>query len=331
VIYQGGKTEKDTLRKAEMARLLREFSRWRSWNWSVWVALGACLFLSLVWLSPMLVPGGPGPSLSLWARKILVLAPALFLGVFQQFLFSRFTAPPAFRAFGLLSTTLLFLLALAFLDFASGARRGWQHEQVAYHCIAEPSVRCRDLMRKHPEVLLSFGEEERLEIRLHADRLRRAFEDLDDARKLAVELAYKDLLDAYSQGDFRVMLEKTARILRYVDDYNDTKSYEALAQRGLLRQTEERHRRAVRDRVAMIHRQVTGLEEEGDLLLPKARHSRRARAELETMIADIVHKEPGSARAAAWRQQLSEWDRSGGRGLASRPAPKRSRGSSALR
>lgn len=305
-----------------MRRLFQEFARWRLWNWSVWIAFAACAFFSLTWLTELFASGEPRPSWSLVALRLLPVLTFLPIAVFQQYLFSRVTVPALFRVLGAFAACILFIFALVVSDQVAGTSRHLLRERVTYHCLTgEPGTKCREIMRAHPEALAMFDDEEQLVIRTHSDPERRFYADLDEAHRRLIDGLYVGVLDDFANRDYGAMSEKITRILLYVDDFKDTKSYQAIARRSMARIAEERHKRALEDRRVMLMRQIAAIEDDGDRMMKQARHSRYFRrlyrSQLNTMISDIFVKDPANPHAAEWRRELAEWDRKAGRGIAS--------------
>jgi hypothetical protein len=305
-----GNARKDRLALEETIRLAREFARWRNWNWSVWAAAGVSAWIAARFASPLV--GFEAAAFS-WGTRLAWMLPVFLLApvfVFQQFLFSRFTVPPILRVAGVASAALAFGVLLGATETGTGTSRRLLRERVAYHCMgAGQPMQCQELIRGNPGALLLFSEEEQLQIRVHTDPSVRSFADLTEPRRQLIKEAYADVLDAYEQQDFGRMLIGTTKILNYVDDYNDTRSYESIARRGLAIQAEESRHRASEERAGMVRRQVAALEQDGAALFVRAKYDTVARAQLKSLVTDILVKDPENRQASAWGAQIEQWNR----------------------
>jgi hypothetical protein len=67
------------------------------------------------------------------------------------------------------------------------------------------------------------------------ETVKKTFETLSDAQRVFVKAAYAKILEAHERKDFSTMRDEAEKILSLVVDYNDTKSYLAIANRGLKR------------------------------------------------------------------------------------------------
>lgn len=134
----------------------------------------------------------------------------------------------------------------------------------------------------------------------------RRFEDLTPKNQAFVRENYKALLDAQAKKDFQTMFERARNVLSLVDEYNDTKSYEAIAKRGLDAIEEEKKRKALEEKQAAIRREVAALEEKGRAIFERALTDPKARPELQAMVKEIYVKDPNNRLAAEWLAQVKE-------------------------
>jgi tetratricopeptide (TPR) repeat protein len=136
----------------------------------------------------------------------------------------------------------------------------------------------------------------------------RRYEDLTAKNKEFVRNNYKDLLAAHEKKDFAKMSEAARNILSLVDEYNDTKSYESIAKRGLEQIEEERKRRENEERQAKVRDEVKKLEEKGSAIFERALKDTKARPELDAVIQDIYARDPNNRLAADWKQKIKDAD-----------------------
>lgn len=134
----------------------------------------------------------------------------------------------------------------------------------------------------------------------------RRFEDLTPKNQAFVRENYKALLGAQEKKDFQTMFERARNILALVDEYNDTKSYEAIAKRGLDQIEEEKKRKALEEKQAAIRKEVAALEEKGKAIFERAKTDARARTELQAHVKDIYVKDPNNRLAAEWLAEIKQ-------------------------
>lgn len=136
----------------------------------------------------------------------------------------------------------------------------------------------------------------------------RVFENLTPKNKAFVRENYKALLQAQEKSpkDFQAMFERARNILSLVDDYNDTKSYEAIAKRGLEQIEEAKKAEALRLKQEAIRREVAALEEKGQAIFERAKTEPKARTELNAHVKDIYVKDPNNRKAAEWLAEIKQ-------------------------
>ena len=132
----------------------------------------------------------------------------------------------------------------------------------------------------------------------------RRFEDLTPKNQAFVKDNYKSLLAAQEKKDFQTMFEKARNILSLVDEYNDTKSYEAIAKRGLDAIEEQKKRDALEAKQKAIREEVAKLEEAGKAIFEKAKTDRDQRPKLQAHVKDIYVKDPNNRLAAEWLAEI---------------------------
>lgn len=134
----------------------------------------------------------------------------------------------------------------------------------------------------------------------------RTFEALTVEKKKYVQENYKALLEAHERQDYQKMVDTARNILTYVDDYNDTKSYEAIAKKGIERIEEERRKRALEEKMAALRKEVVALEEKGKKAFEAALADPKARPFLDSVIQEIYAKDPNNSRAGEWKQKIRD-------------------------
>jgi hypothetical protein len=134
----------------------------------------------------------------------------------------------------------------------------------------------------------------------------RRFEDLTPKKQAFVKENYKDLLAAHDKKDFSKMFEHARNILSVVDEYNDTKSYESIAKRGLDALEEEKKRHELEEKQRKIREEVAKLEEKGKAIFERALKDPKARPELDAVIQEVYAKDPNNREAADWKQKIKE-------------------------
>lgn len=134
----------------------------------------------------------------------------------------------------------------------------------------------------------------------------RRFEDLTPKNQAFVRENYKHLLAAHEKKDYQGMLEKARNILSLVDEFNDTKSYEAIAKRGLDQIEEEKKRRELEEKQRKVREEVAKLEEKAQAVFERALNDPSARPELDAVIQEIYVKDPNNRKAAEWKQKIKD-------------------------
>lgn len=137
-------------------------------------------------------------------------------------------------------------------------------------------------------------------------RVIRRFEDLTPKNQKFVKDNYKELLAAHEKKDFTKMSEAARNILSLVDEYNDTKSYELIAKRGLEQLEEDKRRRENEERQRKVREEVAKLEERGQGVFERALKDAKARPELDGVIQEIYAKDPNNQKAADWKQRIRD-------------------------
>lgn len=133
---------------------------------------------------------------------------------------------------------------------------------------------------------------------------RRRFEDLTPKNQAFVRENYKALLLAQEKRDFQTMSERARNILSLIDEYNDTKSYEAIAKRGLDLVEEERRRKILEEKQAKIREEVVLLEKAGAEIATHGFRDRQSREAMENLIQEIYSKDPNNRMAAEWKREM---------------------------
>jgi hypothetical protein len=134
----------------------------------------------------------------------------------------------------------------------------------------------------------------------------RRFEDLTPKNQKFVKDNYKNLLSAHEKKDFTKMFEHARNILSLVDEYNDTKSYEAIAKRGIDAIEEEKRRHELEEKQRKVREEVAKLEEKGKEIFERALKDAKARGELDSVIQEIYAKDPNNRVAAEWKQKIRD-------------------------
>ncbi|HEY8278190.1 MAG TPA: FHA domain-containing protein [Bdellovibrionota bacterium] len=134
----------------------------------------------------------------------------------------------------------------------------------------------------------------------------RRFEDLTPKNQKFVKDNYKELLSAHDRKDFTKMFESARNILSLVDEYNDTKSYESIAKRGLEAIEEEKKRKELEEKQRRVREEVAKLEEKGKETFERALKDPKVRPELEALIQEVYAKDPNNRLAAEWKQRIRD-------------------------
>jgi pSer/pThr/pTyr-binding forkhead associated (FHA) protein len=136
----------------------------------------------------------------------------------------------------------------------------------------------------------------------------RTYEGLTPEKKKYVRDNYELLLKAQELRDYVKVTTYASLILVHVDDFKDTKSYEALAKKGIEQAEEEKRRKILEEKQAAVRKEVAALEEKGRALLAKALDDPKFRPELDTLIQEIYGKDPNNRSAADWKAQIKAKD-----------------------
>lgn len=134
----------------------------------------------------------------------------------------------------------------------------------------------------------------------------RTIDLLAPEKKRFVITTYKELVGAHEKRDFQKMLELTAKILTYVDEYNDTKSFETLAKKGLEEIEEARRMKEAREKQEALRKEVAALEEKGRAIFEKALEDPKFRTDLDSMIQEIYSKDPNNRLAQEWKVKIKQ-------------------------
>jgi len=134
----------------------------------------------------------------------------------------------------------------------------------------------------------------------------RRIDYLSRANKKVVKENYAVLLAAHEKKDFSKMTDAARVILSLVDDYNDTKSYESIAMRGLEQIEEERKRIENVERQRKVHAEVEKLEKRGGAVFEHALADSAAEPELDGIIQEIYSRDPNNRAAAEWKSKVKD-------------------------
>lgn len=115
----------------------------------------------------------------------------------------------------------------------------------------------------------------------------RLYEHLTPKNQAFVRDNYKELLRAHEQRAFRAMFDRARTILSLVDEYNDTKSYEAIAKRGMDAIEEERRRLFREERMAQIRKEVQTLESAGAEIFALGFKDKQNRETMDQVLHEI--------------------------------------------
>lgn len=132
----------------------------------------------------------------------------------------------------------------------------------------------------------------------------RLFEHLTPKNQAFVRDNYKELLRAHERRDYEGMFERARSILSFVDEYNDTKSYEAIAKRGLDAIEEEKRRRILEERMAQVRKEVQVLERAGAEVFALGFRDKKNRETMDQVIHEIYTKDPNNRMAAEWKREM---------------------------
>lgn len=134
----------------------------------------------------------------------------------------------------------------------------------------------------------------------------RRFEDLTPKNQTFVRDNYAKLLLAHEKKDYQTMFDRARQVLTLVDEYNDTKSYEQIAKRGLDQAEEEKKRKELEEKQRKVREEVARLEEKGQAVFERAMNDPKARNELDGLIQEIYSKDPNNRKAVEWKAAIKE-------------------------
>jgi hypothetical protein len=140
-----------------------------------------------------------------------------------------------------------------------------------------------------------------------ATHLGRAFDDLTEKNKLFVRESYRKLLLAHEQKDYSAMMNQARNVLVYVDEYNDTRSYQTIAQRGLDQLEEERRRHEREERMRVAREEAGRLQVEASMQFQHALADPATRPGFENLLARILVIDPSNRAASEWLRALHEF------------------------
>jgi hypothetical protein len=138
---------------------------------------------------------------------------------------------------------------------------------------------------------------------LHALAGSRRFSDLGEENQKRVKALYGDLLMAHEKKDFEKMSSDSQSILAFVDEYNDTKAYAAIAKRGLEQAKQEKDPDFQKHKDQALHDLAT-LEIRGQGMLSRAKNDPDARTELYKTMKEILKLDPSNTYPAEWQKKL---------------------------
>ena len=274
--------------------------QWRRWCLVQWLTTGACALLALY----LLFKPEPFPSSrELFLLKALGVGATIPWALLLHSFACRATASTTLRSLsGGMVFYVFYLSSLVLVSLLTTDR--WSREYLVHVCITEPSRACVDFARRRPAMVNSFPDETRAEIWRYVQGRegKRLYEDLSQRNQAFVRETYKELLAAQEKKDFQAMFDKARIILTLVDDYNDTKSYEAISKRGLDQIEEEKRRRALEEKQRFVREEVAKLEEKARLL--GVTQEPQQRLELKALIGEIFQRDPNNRVAAELKSQL---------------------------
>ena len=134
----------------------------------------------------------------------------------------------------------------------------------------------------------------------------RTIDLLTPEKQKFVKQTYDELLKSYEKRDYPRMLDSAGKVLTYVDEYKDTKSYEVIAKKGIEELEEARRQDELKKRQDKIRADVAALEEKGRNLFAQALKDAKYRAELDSMIQQIYAKDPNNKVVLEWKSKIAE-------------------------
>ncbi len=132
----------------------------------------------------------------------------------------------------------------------------------------------------------------------------RLFEHLTPKNQAFVRDNYKELLRAHERRDYQGMSERARSILSLLDEYNDTRSYESIAQRGIDAVEEEKRRRLLDERMAQIRKEVQTLESAGAEVFALGFKDKKNRETMDQVLHEIFTKDPNNQMASEWKREM---------------------------
>ncbi len=132
------------------------------------------------------------------------------------------------------------------------------------------------------------------------------YEDLPPEQKKAVDSAYAGILAAFEKRDFATMKADTAAVLALLSDFKDTRSYEAIASRGLAALAEEKERQERMDRMQKVREEVARLEINGERVVACVEKHPEARDALKPVADAVYALDPNNLKVAQWHSRVAQ-------------------------
>jgi pSer/pThr/pTyr-binding forkhead associated (FHA) protein len=136
----------------------------------------------------------------------------------------------------------------------------------------------------------------------------RMYESLTPGRKKFVREKYADLIKAQERKEYQKMQDVSREILTYVDDYKDTKLYEAMAKKKIEEIEDDKRRKLAEEKLAQLKREVEALQEKGRAIFEKALGEPKYRTDLDAVIQEIYGKDPNNRLAREWKEKIKQKD-----------------------
>ena len=134
----------------------------------------------------------------------------------------------------------------------------------------------------------------------------RVYENLKKDRKDLVDKNYAELKEAFEQKNYNRVLERVTTILNFVDDYKETKFYEARAKQAIEQKEANDREQEQRLRQQRIREEVAALEQKGAPLYKSALEDAKVRNEVVALAQDIFSKDPSNRLAQEWLDGIKE-------------------------